>query len=82
MKVQRLSSTHFAIDFENKFCNWFIFKLEGAKGRTVRIDLKNVALGKWSTLNPVYSYISDLADPAAFESTPPENPGTPVAAYK
>jgi hypothetical protein len=37
-------------------------------GKLVRIDLDPVNLGKWRTLNPVYSYCHSLDDLTAFES--------------
>lgn len=70
LKVTRVSASRFAIDFEGKFANWFMFRVEGAKGRTLRIDLDNVDLAKWHSLNPVYSSIAALDDPDGFASRP------------
>lgn len=82
LKIARLSNTHFVIDFEDKFANWFIFKVEGAKGKTIRVDLQNVALNKWSSLNPVYSYAASLDDPDVYVTKPSTAATTqPVAAH-
>jgi hypothetical protein len=34
--------------------------VEGAKGKTVRIDIKQAPWNKWFSLNPVYSYVDSL----------------------
>lgn len=39
-------------------------------GRALTIDLKNVQIRKWKTLNPVYSFVEDLSDPASFRPVP------------
>lgn len=31
--VERIAEDHFSLDFGGRFCNWFMFKVEGAKGR-------------------------------------------------
>lgn len=69
-RLERVGEDHFAVDFAGRFCNWFMFKVEGAKGRTLTIDLKNVQIRKWKTLNPVYSYVEDLSDPESFRPVP------------
>lgn len=38
-----------------------MFRVEGVKGRTVRIDFEDAPVGKWWSLNPVYSYITAIA---------------------
>ena len=81
LKISRLSNTHFAIDFEGKFCNWFMFRVEGAAGKTLRIDLRNVSLEKWGSLNPVCSYVESLDDPDSFVTQAVAEPHEPVAAY-
>jgi hypothetical protein len=55
-KTEKLSETHFVLDFEGRDDHWFMFKLTGVAGKTVRVDLKNILLDKWFTLNPVYQY--------------------------
>ena len=77
LKTTKLNHSHFAIDFENKFCNWFMFRVEGGEGATVRIDLKNVNLKKWATVNPVYSTVESIDDPASFATHPVIKEATP-----
>ena len=69
LSVSKVSNAHFAIDFKGEFCNWFMFRVEGAKGHTVRIDLRSVPLNKWSTLNPVYSTVASVDALDAFAIT-------------
>lgn len=82
LAVEKVSPTHFVIDVNTRrvLRNWFLFKIEGAAGRTVRIDFKNAQLWKWSTLNPVYSYVTDLDDPASFASELVADPRPVMAA--
>ena len=71
-KVQRISDTHWVINVEDptwKEPRFFLFRVEGAAGRTVTFDIPN-APANWSTLNPVYSYASSLDDLTAFSSVP------------
>lgn len=70
LDVSKINNAHFAIDFKNEFCNWFMFRIEGAKGHTVRIDLRSVPLNKWATLNPVYSTVASIDTLDAFATTP------------
>ncbi len=84
LSVIRKSSTHYAVKFEGKrgsLDNYFLFRVEGVKGKTIRIDFEDAPLVKWWSLNPVYSYASDLSDPANFTSVPVANPAKPVAAH-
>ena len=69
LSISKVSNAHFAIDFKGEFCNWFMFRVEGAKGHTVRIDLRSVPLNKWSTLNPVYSTVASVDALDAFAIT-------------
>ncbi len=59
-RVERVGENHFVVDIGPGFCNWFLFRIEGAEGRTITIDLKDAPIGKWKTLNPVYSYAKDI----------------------
>lgn len=81
LAVEKVSSTHFVIDVDTDqvFRNWFMFRIEGAAGRTVRIDLKNAPIQKWTTLNPVYSELTDLDDPAGFVSETPADARPQIA---
>jgi hypothetical protein len=66
MPVRRISPTHFAIQVPSP--QWFMFKAHGVAGKTVRFDIVNAGagLGNWSGLNPVYSYATDVDDPATY----------------
>lgn len=56
----------------------FLFRLTGVKGKSVRVDLKGVALRKWLTLNPVYRYERDAARIPKWREAPPlTGTGTP-----
>jgi hypothetical protein len=82
LQVTKVSPTHFVIDMDTQhvFRNWFLFHVEGiTKPTAIRIDLANSQLWKWSTLNPVYSYVTDLNDPASFATTPVKDPHPTVA---
>jgi len=71
-KVMKISNTHWVIYPKDKSWekpHFFLFRVEGAGGRTVTFDIHN-APDKWGTLNPVYSYASSLDDPSAFSSEP------------
>jgi hypothetical protein len=66
-KVEKKSDTHFVLDFGGKDAWWWMFRLKGVAGKTVRVDLKGVPLDKWCTLNPLYQNASEarsfLAEP-------------------
>jgi hypothetical protein len=69
--VHQLSSTHFEVSMGfTTFCDWFMFRVNGAAGKTIRIDLtgQGVLMDKWATLNPMVSYVSDLNDPQSYIS--------------
>ena len=71
-KVTKVSNTHWQIDLEDptwKRPHFFLFRVEGAAGRTVTFEIPN-ATNTWRGLNPVYSYASSLDDLAAFSSVP------------
>jgi len=55
-KVARVGENHFTIDMKGPEHNFFLFKLEGAAGKKVRVDLINLPSGYAPSLNPVYSY--------------------------
>lgn len=70
IKVHEISATHYALTFTGpliwprstgKLQNWFIFKVRGVKGKTIRFDLTNGNIKWWQTLNPVYSYCNSLS---------------------
>ncbi len=68
LPVSKLSNSHFTIDMAgSEMGNFFLFKVEGAGGKLVRVDLINAShAGNWTTLWPVTSS-RPLDDPAAFE---------------
>jgi hypothetical protein len=69
LEVRQLSPTHFQILLETPgFRDWFLFRVMGAAGKTVRFDLQDPDgnVGKWRTLNPVYACVDRLDTPSAF----------------
>jgi hypothetical protein len=81
MQVRRISDTHFEVDVGPRHRHWFLFRLDGVAGKIVRIDLTEVNLTRWKTLNPVYSYTADLSDPAAFTTVATRSPGRLTEAW-
>ncbi len=84
LAVERVAETHFKVRFTGKrgsLDNYFLFRLEGVEGRTVRIDFEEAPIWKWWSLNPVYSYVADLDDPENFRSVALDSPADPVAAH-
>ena len=70
IKVHEISATHYALTFTGpliwppatgKLQNWFVFRVRGVKGKTIRFDLTNGNIKWWQTLNPVYSYCNSLS---------------------
>ncbi len=81
--VRCLGSAHFELRFPpggRDAFGYFLFHVEGAAGKEVRIDLTRVPVRKWWSLNPVVCDDNDLADPANFVSRLPEEPREPEAA--
>ncbi len=76
-RVERIAPDHFAVHIGRGFCNWFMFRIEGAKGRTLTIDLSNAPIRKWKTLNPVYSYVEDIGALDSFAVERPRAPEKP-----
>lgn len=72
LPVREISPTHFLIEIGNEdSMNWFMFRIEGAAGQDVRIDVRRARRRlSWSILNPVYCYADkdELADPDLFSS--------------
>jgi len=86
LAVETVSPTHFKLRFNREgFNNYFLFKVSGAAGQLVRFDFEQTEITrrerKWWSLNPVYSYVTDLDDPASFVSEPPPAPARPVLAW-
>lgn len=71
LPVHRISDGHFLIDMSEARCgNWFLARVDGAAGSTIRIDVKQKGVrAGWAKLNPVYSYIERLDDPKSFISS-------------
>jgi hypothetical protein len=73
--AQQLSPTHVALSLSvsgySGFCDWFMFRMTGVAGKTIRVDLTGdgILLDKWSTLNPVYCYADGLDNPDLFTSS-------------
>lgn len=62
-KPTQVGPTHWTLQCTPNTEFFFCFRLEGVAGRTVQIDFKGVALDHWRTLNPLYSYASNIDDP-------------------
>jgi hypothetical protein len=79
LEATALSPTHFRLRFTRPgMNNYFLFRVQGAAGKTVRIDFETPTLAakerKWTTLNPVYAYIDDLNAEEAYRSEAPPQP--------
>jgi len=84
LSIEKISDTHFRVRITTEgFRNWFMFRVVGipSEGQTLRIDIVDAPVHKWWSLNPVYSYVTDLAVLQAFESFPLTDPKPPIAAY-
>jgi len=79
--VKQLSPTHFEVSVTMDYPDWFMFRIQGVAGKTVRIDLtgQNVSWTKWASLNPVYGDVEDLDDRASFAGT--DIPGQAARAW-
>jgi hypothetical protein len=76
-KVRKVSSTHWVIEEKDptwKRPHFFLFRVEGAAGRTITFEIRDAML-KWESLNPVYSYTRSLDDLATFTSEPVSSSG-------
>lgn len=73
-KVQRVGENHFTIDMRGPENNFFLFKIEGAAGKKIRVDLINLPPGYAPSLNPVYSYVKSLDDLECLAAEKVENP--------
>ncbi len=74
-KITRASDGHFIVEQEDptwKKPHFFLYRVEGVRGQTVTIEIRNVP-ERWSPINPVYSYTKSLDDLSAFESRPVTN---------
>jgi hypothetical protein len=71
-KVARVGENHFTIDMKSAENNFFLFKIEGAAGKKIRVDLINLPSGYAPSLNPVYSYVKSLDDLDSLISEKPE----------
>ncbi len=87
ISTEEISPTHYALTFTGsqirmyggKCLFWFLFKVRGVRGKTIRFDLTNVNIKFWQTLNPVYSYCRRISGLRAMESAPPSDPRTTQA---
>lgn len=75
--VKRVSGYNFELTFpedDRRVGGWYMFKVEGAAGKTLSINMKNVP-SKWKTHHPVYSYSCDLGSLKNFMSKKPRSTG-------
>jgi zinc carboxypeptidase len=71
-----LSPTHVVVEIMSTgLRDWFMFQIQGAAGKTMRIDITGAyktvpdwANKNWS-LNPVFAYVSNPDDPAAYSTS-------------
>ena len=73
LSVEAISSTHFKLTLMTPLAgsyvrDWFMFRLTGAAGKTIRFDITgdHIQFGNWWTINPVYTYSQSLDDPATY----------------
>jgi hypothetical protein len=83
LEIEKISPTHFAVKIttDSTLRNWFMFRVEGAKGKTVRIDIKDAPLNKWWSLNPVWSSLASIDDPATFHKVTSDKKYPAMQAY-
>jgi hypothetical protein len=83
LEIEKISPTHFAVKIttDSTLRNWFMFRVEGAKGKTVRIDIKDAPLNKWWSLNPVWSGLASIDDPATFHKVTSDKKYPAMQAY-
>ncbi len=82
LEIEKVSATHFRVSIKKPAArNWFMFRLEGVKGKTVRVDILNSPLNQWWSLNPVYSDVQSIDRLDAFAVTPVTPQKEPVKAY-
>jgi hypothetical protein len=75
--VTRISPTHFRVAITtNGFRDWFMFRLTGVAGKTVRIDLTgdNIEMFKWWSLNPLVTYATDTNALETYTTVPSRQP--------
>jgi hypothetical protein len=59
--VREISATRFEVTLTaNDAQNWFMFRVEGAAGKTVRLDIRGQQVMNWWSLNPLYCYGNNL----------------------
>ncbi|MEA2733759.1 MAG: hypothetical protein QOE14_210, partial [Humisphaera sp.] len=66
MKIRQVGKDHYAVSFPGAV-NYFIFKVDGAAGRTLRFTFEGVPAEYWSAVRPVVGYGSDISDAVFFE---------------
>ena len=69
-EAQQDSTNHVTLHLKGFQLDWWMFHLTGVAGKTITIDIvlnaNQIPLNNWKPLNPVYSYVTDLNDPAAY----------------
>ena len=78
--VTGVGDDQFDVDFANVETRFFSLRLRGGSGRVVRLNLKNVNLSKWLTLNPLIASTFDTSDIDAYKSDIGGKLGVPVQA--
>jgi Zinc carboxypeptidase len=70
-EVEQISSTHWKVSLTSPLlCDWFMFKVNNVRGKTIRIDVSNPnsSLDNWWTIDPVFTCDS-LDDMNSFKTT-------------
>ena len=65
----RVSSEYIVVDITTKVHNWWLMKLTGVNGKTIKIGFSMSGKGdvsKWKTLHPVYTYAANINDISAY----------------
>ena len=68
-RVTALSATRALVEYA-PIPDWFMLRVRGAKGQTLRIELDHVAFGLWNGVHPVVAEGEDPGDPALYATTP------------
>ncbi|MFT3789042.1 MAG: M14 family zinc carboxypeptidase [Tepidisphaeraceae bacterium] len=75
LEVKVISDTHLSLRFpaDGKRAGLYVLaKISGVEGKTVQIDFDGPPFDKWATAVPQYGYVTDLANPAAWNFGEPD----------
>lgn len=81
LSAVRETSTHIIVHLtSSQFRDWFMFRLKGLSGQIVRVDIVDdeETLERWWSLNPVYTYATDLDAFSTYDAA--EGTGEPISA--